>query len=85
MEAAGERVSGILGMPLDAEPDDHICTAQPLCGMVVVKALGEDGKIYYLTGATEGLKSVECLGMAEYAVLRLKRGLEREIDDEGEG
>jgi hypothetical protein len=63
-------------MALDAPEDDSIRTAQPLSGFVVIKALTEDGQIRYLTGATEGLMSVECLGMVEYAALRLRRGLE---------
>lgn len=71
----------ILGMPLDAAEDDPIATCQPLSGFVVVKALDEDGEVCYLTAATEGLKSVECLGMARYAVLKLERGLARDFDE----
>lgn len=73
----------VLGMPLDGEPDDPINTATPLCALVVVKALNEDGHEQYYTAATGGLKSVEALGMAEYAVLKLKVGLKRELDEEG--
>lgn len=69
----------ILGMPLDAGEDNAITTAQPLCGFVVVKSLDEDGEVVYLTGATEGLSSVECLGMAEYAALRLRTGIARRM------
>jgi hypothetical protein len=71
----------ILGMPLDVAADDLIATMQPLSGMVVVKALDEDGGVQYLTAATGGLHSVECLGMAQYAVLKLERGLTRDLDD----
>lgn len=74
----------ILGMPLHAAEDDPITTAQPLSGFVVVKALDEDGEIAYLTGATEGLESVECLGMAEYAALRLRQGISRRLDEDSE-
>lgn len=70
----------ILGMPLDAAEDDLIATAQPLCGLVIVKALDAGGEVVYLTAATEGLKTVECLGMAEYAVLRLKHGLAKGME-----
>jgi hypothetical protein len=74
----------VLGMPLDVGEGDVITTAQPLSALVVVKALDEDGDIVYLTGATEGLQSVECLGMAEYAALRLRRGLRSRLpDDDG--
>lgn len=70
----------ILGMPLEVGVDDDIHTVQPICGFVVIKALDEDGDVRYLTGATDGLQSVECLGMAEYAVLKLRHGLERRLD-----
>lgn len=70
----------ILGMPLDVTEDDGIASCQPLSGFVMVKALGADGEIRYLTAATDGLKSVECLGMARYAVLKLEHGLMREED-----
>jgi hypothetical protein len=72
----------ILGMPLDVNEDDAIATCQPVSGFVVVKALGGDGEIRYLTAATDGLKSVECLGMAEYAALKLRHGLARDMDGE---
>lgn len=52
----------VLGMQLDVGEDDPIVTAQPVSAFIVVKALDEDGDLVYLTGATEGLHSVECLG-----------------------
>jgi hypothetical protein len=72
----------ILGMPLDLAEDSAIAGCQPLCGFVVVKALDEDGDVCYLTAATHDLESVECLGMAEYAALKLRRGLARRLDGE---
>ena len=72
----------ILGMPLDLGEDSAVADCQPLCGFVVIKALDEDGDVCYLTAATPDLESVECLGMAEYAVLKLKRGLARALDGE---
>lgn len=77
-------VPSILGMPLDVAEDDPLSTETPLCGLVVVKALTGDGQVSYRTAATEGLKSVEALGMARYAVLKLERGLTRELDDDEE-
>ena len=70
----------ILGMPLDVADDDLIATAQPLSGFVMVKALDSDGDLLYLTAATEGLTSVECLGMAEYAALKLRHGLAERLE-----
>jgi hypothetical protein len=72
----------ILGMSLDVEDDDEIVTCQPVVGFVVVKALDGEGKIVYLAAATEGLKSVECLGMARFAVLKLEHGLTQAMEEE---
>jgi len=72
----------ILGMPLDLPDDDPIAGVTPLSGFVVVKALDEDGDLCYFTAATSGLTGVECLGMAELAVLKVKRSLGRLLDDE---
>jgi hypothetical protein len=76
----GARDCSLLGMPLDVGEDGEMATCQPLSGFAVVKALGSDGEVRYLTAATDGLKSVECLGMAEYAALKLRRGLARDLD-----
>jgi hypothetical protein len=75
----------VLGMPLDVGDGDPIASAQPLCGFVVIKALNGDGEVVYLTAATPGLKSVECLGMARYAVLKLERGLIADLEDGSDG
>jgi hypothetical protein len=77
-------VSGslILGMPLDVSDEDSIVSVQPLCGFVVIKGLDEDGEVGYYTAATEGLLSVECLGMAEYAMLKLRHGITRRLDED---
>jgi hypothetical protein len=72
----------VLGLPLDVTDDDPIHTITPLSAMVVVKGLDENGEVMYCTGATESLKSVECLGMAELAVAKLKRGLMEAMEDE---
>jgi len=72
----------ILGMPLDVDAEnDQITLVQPLCGFIVIKALNEDGEVCYLTAATSGLKSVECLGMVRYAELKLERGLMTDLDE----
>jgi len=83
-DATANSAPAILGMPLDLSENSAIAVCQPLCGFVVIKALDEDGDICYLTAATADLQSVECLGMAEYAVLKLKRGLARQLGDEDE-
>lgn len=74
----------VFGLPLDVPGDDAIGTVTPLCALIVLKALNEDGKVCYLSAATTGLTSVECLGMARYAVLQLETGLAREPDGEGD-
>jgi len=74
----------IFGLPLDVKDTDRIITCTPLAGFVVLKALDKEGEIVYLGGATDGLKSIECLGMARYAVLRLEHGLLQELEEEDE-
>jgi hypothetical protein len=76
-------VSTVLGMPLDVSDDALIASVQPLEALVVIKGLDSGGDVVYCTAATKGLQSVECLGMAEYAVLRLKHGITRRIDGDG--
>jgi hypothetical protein len=71
----------ILGMPLDVADDDLIASLQPLCGMLIVKGLDEQGNVCYATAATGALSTVECLGMARYAVLKLERALTRDLGD----
>ena len=73
--------STILGMPLDAGEDDLITSLTPICGMVVVKGLDEDGKVRYAAAATPDLESVECLGMARWAVLKLETALADRMRD----
>ena len=75
----------ILGMPLEVEDGDSIATCQPICGLIIVKALDEDGNVVYCAAATEGLKSVECLGMVEYTLIKLKHGLIRDMYEEDAG
>ena len=77
----GGTFPAVFGMSLDVDEDDPIVTCQPLAAFVAVKALNGDGEVCYLTAATDGLKSVECLGMARYAVLRLEHGLTRGEED----
>ena len=76
----------ICGLPLDLHEDDALKRATPLEGVTVIKGLNEDGDAAYYVRATESLTTVECLGMAQLAVLKLKRGLInndlREDDDE---
>jgi hypothetical protein len=74
--------STILGMLLDIAEDDPIATVQPLCGLVIIKALDEDGEVAYMTAATPDLMTVECLGMARYAVLKLENGLTARMNED---
>jgi hypothetical protein len=72
VDVTQERDCTVLGMELDIGVNDPITTAQPLAAFVVVKALDSDGNVCYLTGATEGLPTVECLGMADFAMEKLR-------------
>lgn len=63
----------VMGMPLAGEiPADYV----PLAALVIVKMLDDEGDPVYIARATDGLSSVECLGMAVYAAECLKRGWE---------
>jgi hypothetical protein len=50
---------------------------QPVAALVVVKLLEEAG-VRYCARATDGLTSVEALGMARTAMLKLERGILKE-------
>lgn len=54
----------VMALPIIGVPDG----VTPLAGLVVMKVLDTDGNVAYLARATEGLSTVECLGMAHYAV-----------------
>jgi hypothetical protein len=72
----------ILGMPLALGEDDELADAQPLAALVVVKCLAADGSIAYCARSTEGVQTVEALGMARYAVLKLEQAIWQRGDDE---
>jgi hypothetical protein len=61
------------GLPLAGGED----IAQPVAALVVVKSFDADADagVCYLVRATEGLSAVEALGMADYAVVRLREAL----------
>lgn len=61
----------------DGLPDGSV----PLSAVVVVKALGADGREEYLTRATDGLSTVEALGMAQLLVIRLSAVLAGEGEE----
>ncbi|MCW2904455.1 MAG: hypothetical protein JWO67_6720 [Streptosporangiaceae bacterium] len=62
----------VLGMKLDTE---HADLAQPLAALVVVKGLDAEGRVAYWAMATEDIQTVEALGMANYAKVRLEKSL----------
>lgn len=67
--------STVLGMPLRLPPKSRLAASQPLCALVIVKALSPEGDIFYTTTATTDLHAVECLGMAEFAASRIRRSM----------
>jgi hypothetical protein len=70
----------VCGLPI--EGGEHI--GQPLAALVVVKSFDEDSEVgvSYQVRATSGLTTVECLGMAELAVLKLRNALSGGSDDD---
>ena len=70
-------MSEVCGLPLVDMPDD----VTPLAALVVLKALDGDGEVTYLARASEGVTTVEAVGMAALADLRLRAAL-GSTDDE---
>lgn len=71
----------LLGLPLDL-PDGPLDPGlTPLCGFIVVKALNGEGEVTYFSAGTNGLTSIECLGMARWSVLKLEHGLSAEFEE----
>jgi hypothetical protein len=61
------------GLPLVAGEE----IGRPIAAIVVVKTFDPDSEVgvCYRVHATEGLSTVEALGMADYAVLKLSKAL----------
>jgi len=76
-------VAEVCGMPLIGGED----FGQPVAALVVVKSFDPDGEagVSYQVRATDGLSTVEALGMADYAVLRIRDGLSRHGKDDDDG
>jgi hypothetical protein len=58
-------------MPLVVRDGDRINSAQPISAVVVVKAMDENGKLFYSVTATSDVHTVECMGMIEFASKRI--------------
>lgn len=65
----------VLGMPLVERENDPVATDQPVAAVVVVKTISAEHGVGYLVRATEGLMTVEALGMARFAQLQLEDSL----------
>lgn len=63
----------VAGMPLTGidVPDEEV----PIAAVVVLKLLNAEGALAYRPAATEGLSTVEALGMIQYAQIKLSMGL----------
>ena len=70
----------VCGLPLEGADD----IGQPVAALVIVKTFDGDSEIgvCYRVRATGGLSTVEALGMADYAALRLREGLRRRLEDD---
>ena len=55
----------------------------PLAALVVLKAFDEDGDVTYYARATEGVTTVEALGMVALADVRLRTALLEPDDEDG--
>lgn len=72
----------VLGMHLDVDEDDALNSVQPLCAVIMIKALNKDGHVCYLSRSTTGLTLVEALAMVRYTELKLEHGLVANLDKE---
>lgn len=63
-----------MGLPIEGMPDG----ITPLSVLVIVKALDAEGDVCYFSRGSEGLMTVEALGMAHYTVYALTSGIELE-------
>ena len=63
-------MADVAGLPLMNMPDG----VTPLSALVVMKVLDEGGNVRYFAVATEGLMTVEALGMVRYADWLLLHG-----------
>lgn len=63
----------VLNMPLAVNEGSGIRNAQPISALVVVKAMRDDGSIFYQVISTEDLQVVEGVGMIEFARNRMQR------------
>ena len=70
---AGEVLEGILLPGL---------TITPLEVLMVIRGLDDEGQVTHQWIATDGLTSIEALGMAEWTAHRIKRSLDRMLDDD---
>lgn len=72
---SGEQaMATVAGLPL---PGLEGCT--PLSALVILRGLDEDGAVAYYARATDGLTSVEALGMAVAAVEKLKAAAAEDV------
>jgi hypothetical protein len=65
----------VCGLPLEGGED----LGQPVAALVIVKTFDQDSEVgvCYQVRATGGLSTVEALGMAGYAAIRLSEALKR--------
>jgi hypothetical protein len=68
-------MTAILGLPIDPEDERDFEGITPLAATVIVKALNPAGEVCYIAAATEGLMTVECLGMVNYARVILEEAI----------
>jgi hypothetical protein len=69
----------VCGLPLEGGED----IGQPVAALVIVKTFDEDSEVgvCYQVRATGGLSTVEALGMADYAVIRISEALKHREDE----
>jgi hypothetical protein len=67
----------VLGIPLDLEDAEGL-TISPIAALVVAQGMDSEGRIVYTCLHTDGMTSVEALGLAHYAKLHAETSVLRD-------
>lgn len=66
----------VLGLPLHLGEGDADDIMSPLAAVTVLKYLDSEGTVSYMVrGTTEGVSTVEAIGMVRYALVKLEEQL----------
>ena len=70
----------VLGMPVEWK-DSEDNPVFPLGALVIVKAVDNEGDVIYSVINSGDLNMIDCLGMAQYAVLHCENSIKKTVLD----